>query len=93
MKAPKPRRGYVPPAMACASREDGYRQGDGDTPVTDALFLSRICAKVYLVHRRDALRGLKAIWIRSVRPKSYFHANCKISDFLHDKRSPRQIEN
>ena len=33
--------------------------GGGNTAVADALHLSRICKKVYLVHRRDALRATK----------------------------------
>ncbi len=33
--------------------------GGGDTAAADALFLSKICEKVYLVHRRDALRAAK----------------------------------
>lgn len=31
--------------------------GGGNVAVEDAIFLSRICKKVYLVHRRDALRA------------------------------------
>lgn len=27
----------------------------------DAIFLSRLCQKVYLIHRRDALRGAKSL--------------------------------
>lgn len=33
--------------------------GGGNTAVADALFLSKICTKVYLVHRRDELRASK----------------------------------
>jgi len=33
--------------------------GGGNTAAADALFLSRICKKVYVVHRRDTLRATK----------------------------------
>ncbi|MDO5696262.1 MAG: thioredoxin-disulfide reductase [Eubacteriales bacterium] len=35
--------------------------GGGDVAVEDAIFLSRICTKVYLVHRRDQLRAAKVL--------------------------------
>ena len=35
--------------------------GGGDVAVEDAIFLSRICKQVYLVHRRDELRAAKVL--------------------------------
>ena len=35
--------------------------GGGDVALEDALFLARGCEKVYLVHRRDALRGARSL--------------------------------
>ncbi len=35
--------------------------GGGDVAIEDAIFLSRICTKVYLVHRRNELRGAKSL--------------------------------
>ena len=35
--------------------------GGGDVALEDALFLSRVCEKVYLVHRRDAFRGARSL--------------------------------
>ena len=35
--------------------------GGGDVAVEDAIFLARICEKVYLVHRRDELRAAKSL--------------------------------
>ncbi len=34
--------------------------GGGNTAVEDAMFLSKLCEKVYLIHRRDALRASRA---------------------------------
>lgn len=33
--------------------------GGGDVALEDAIFLSRLCKKVYLIHRRDEFRGAK----------------------------------
>ena len=33
--------------------------GGGNTAVSDVLYLSRLCQKVYLIHRRDQLRASK----------------------------------
>lgn len=35
--------------------------GGGDTAAEDAIFLSNLCNKVYLIHRRDSLRASKAL--------------------------------
>lgn len=35
--------------------------GGGDTAVEDANYLSRMCNKVYLIHRRDELRAVKVL--------------------------------
>lgn len=35
--------------------------GGGDVALEDAVFLSRMCRKVYLIHRRDELRGAKSL--------------------------------
>ncbi|WP_250278481.1 thioredoxin-disulfide reductase [[Clostridium] colinum] len=35
--------------------------GGGDVALEDAIFLSRICKKVYLIHRRDEFRGAKIL--------------------------------
>ena len=43
--------------------------GGGDTAVEDALFLAQYVNKVYLVHRRDALRASKIIADRALENK------------------------
>lgn len=40
--------------------------GGGNSAVADALFLSKICTKVYLIHRRDALRASN-VYLKSLK--------------------------
>ncbi|WP_125143785.1 thioredoxin-disulfide reductase [Clostridium transplantifaecale] len=35
--------------------------GGGDVALEDAIFLARMCSKVYLIHRRDELRGARSL--------------------------------
>lgn len=35
--------------------------GGGDVAIEDAIFLARMCSHVYLIHRRDELRGAKSL--------------------------------
>ena len=44
--------------------------GGGDVALEDALYLSNICEKVYLVHRRDELRGAKILQSRIFETKN-----------------------
>jgi len=44
--------------------------GGGDTAVSDALYLSGLCHKVYLVHRRDAFRAAGTLVDRVKRAKN-----------------------
>lgn len=43
--------------------------GGGDTAIEEALFLTNFCAKVNLIHRRDALRATKILQERAFQNK------------------------
>lgn len=56
----------------CATCDGGFFRGKtavvvggGNTAVGDAIYLSRICSKVHLAHRRDALRA-DAVYVRAL---------------------------
>lgn len=36
--------------------------GGGNTAAADALYLARLCQKIYVIHRRDVLRASRAYW-------------------------------
>lgn len=60
--------------------------GGGNSAAADALFLSKLCSKVYLVHRRDSLRASR-IYMESLEKSGVeFIWNSKITEILHDKR-------
>lgn len=69
--------------------------GGGDTAVTDALFLAKICKQVYLVHRRDTLRASKSYMQTIDNTENLtFIPDSKISEILHDKKvTGAKIEN
>lgn len=61
--------------------------GGGNTAVADALFLSKICNKVYLVHRRDRLRASKSYMSALQQSLNIeFIWNAKVKEILHDKK-------
>lgn len=60
--------------------------GGGNSAAADALFLSKICSKVYLVHRRDSLRASRIYQEPLEKSGVEFLWNSRITEILHDKR-------
>lgn len=69
--------------------------GGGNSAVADALVLSRICKKVYIVHRRDTLKATKIYHDLLLKmPNVEFVWNSKITDILgQDKVKGLEVEN
>ena len=60
--------------------------GGGNTAVTDALYLSKICKKVILVHRRDSLRAEKILVVRLENAENVeIMFNSEVAEILGEK--------
>lgn len=61
--------------------------GGGNTAVDDALFLSGICEKVYLIHRRDEFRAnQKSVEVLEEKENVYFILNSVITKLVGEER-------
>ena len=61
--------------------------GGGNSAAADALYLSRLAAKVYVVHRRDTLRATKIYHEPLMKAKNVeFLWNSTVEEFAVDKR-------
>jgi thioredoxin reductase (NADPH) len=60
--------------------------GGGDTAMEEALFLTRMCRSVHLIHRRDEFRASKIMQKRVMESeKITVHWNRQVKDVLGDK--------
>lgn len=61
--------------------------GGGNSAVSDALYLSRLAKKVYLIHRRDSLRATKIYHDPLMNTENVeFLWNSKITELVFEKR-------
>ena len=61
--------------------------GGGNTAIDDALFLSGICEKVYLIHRRDEFRAnQKSVEVLEEKENVYFILNSVITRIIGEER-------
>lgn len=66
--------------------------GGGETAVEEALYLSRLVKKVYLFHRRDALRAIKPLQDRLLsEPRIEIIWNTVITEIRGDGRSVEAV--
>lgn len=67
--------------------------GGGNSAVTDALFLSKIAQKVYLIHRRDRLRAAKILQERvSATPNIELILNTLVLEIAGSKEGIKKVE-
>lgn len=60
--------------------------GGGDTAAADAVFLSSLCEKVYLIHRRDKLRASKSYTAKLDKPNVEMVWNSVVEKILENGR-------
>ena len=61
--------------------------GGGDTAISDVLYLANLCQKVYVVHRRDALRASAVLAEAAKRTENIeFVWNCVPEAFLGEEK-------
>ncbi len=61
--------------------------GGGNSAAADALLLSKICQKVYVIHRRDTLRATKIYHEPLLKAENVeFKWNSRVNELLFDKK-------
>lgn len=61
--------------------------GGGDAAITEALYLSKLASKVYVIHRRDELRATKILQERAMRTENIeFIWNSTVEEIRGDEK-------
>jgi len=61
--------------------------GGGDAAITEALYLSKLASKVYVIHRRDKLRATKILQERAMRTENIeFIWNSTVEEIRGDEK-------
>ncbi|MBE6679608.1 MAG: thioredoxin-disulfide reductase [Ruminococcaceae bacterium] len=61
--------------------------GGGNSAAADALLLSKICEKVYVIHRRDTMRATKVYHEPLMKTENIeFKWNSTVKEFIYDKK-------
>jgi len=67
--------------------------GGGNTAITDAMYLSQYCQKVYLIHRREKFRAeQKTVDILQSKPNVEFVLNSTITDLIINNEDISGVE-
>jgi len=67
--------------------------GGGNSAVTDALLLSKVAQKVYLVHRRDRLKATKVLQDRALAtPNIEFILNALVQEIVGSQEGVKKVE-
>jgi len=67
--------------------------GGGNSAVTDALLLSKVAQKVYLVHRRDRLKAAKVLQDRALAtPNIEFILNTLVQEIAGSREGVKKVE-
>ncbi|AKB35964.1 Thioredoxin reductase [Methanosarcina siciliae C2J] len=67
--------------------------GGGNSAVTDALLLSKVAQKVYLVHRRDRLKAAKVLQDRALAtPNIEFILNTLVQEIAGSQEGVKKVE-